>query len=824
MFITQTYSGVVVDQNAPVTGSINWRSAPYNSQTVYQTFWLPNNYEMGTTSIEQRFPDLSGFQVMVSVDVGYDLTATLNYTLDYYVLGSGWTNLTSGVTIGCHVGGQCWFDVIFPESVPMNGSIASSQMRFGITTTSSIGSTLQMPVTTVAPGTYLVGTTTVYANLISEVPYPVEINGVMGFLYNYQGTITYSVQEGVGTLWYTTSSPLLPSGYAYRSDCSTPLLGTGTTASLDFRILSLSADSGTDFLGNGYRSCVIRDSGANTDTGSSHWMSTAQPSSFAVVSRYFDVRPVPSSPVIGVINMATNPSLEYDTYASTTPFAWAANDWGVTRNNLQVVGSWAQNGVQSLRSTSTFTNNAISPTPNSGVISPASGTAGWNAQAGTTYSAECVVNVLSLPGSSSGVTLSLAWYNTVGALISISSSNAATVTGVQVLSINGIVAPATTVYVAVVVSCSGAVAGTLDFILDSVQLTTTPTVVPYFDGDTPGCGWLGQVGHSISTQFADVVPGNSIVIDSVLVDPITPNMAFNVYYSTDDSGDGPTMIEADWEQKLWTRVPQAYVATSRQQYVFPEPIIANYVKLEFTNLPAQTYSSSTFQQPTLYKKFPTWVADYFILQLELPSFVAGLVNVQNDALTFAYNYYLDDLDQSPSSPVALPTDTVALSNYFSQGASGLVDATTLSQINFVMSSFQVPTGSLVNPNSILGSATQQIVGNVGSAPSLTVEVPTPSDVDYSIVSTLQRESVLFDQSMPVMFFFIPCRHTYKELSATFTTGKAYYAGTNDIAFLRSNYATTTDSDLYVESGGDTANALRNDFFSSSDGNWETYAS
>jgi hypothetical protein len=73
-----------------------------------------------------------------------------------------------------------------------------------------------------------------------------------------------------------------------------------------------------------------------------------------------------------------------------------------------------------------------------------------------------------------------------------------------------------------------------------------------------------------------------------------------------------------------------------------------------------------------------------------------------------------------------------------------------------------------------------------------------------------------------MFFFLTCRHAYKEVAANFDTNKAYFAGTNDIEFLRSNYDIVSDQELYIESGVDTFNALRNDFVLDDSGDWYTY--
>jgi hypothetical protein len=82
--------------------------------------------------------------------------------------------------------------------------------------------------------------------------------------------------------------------------------------------------------------------------------------------------------------------------------------------------------------------------------------------------------------------------------------------------------------------------------------------------------------------------------------------------------------------------------------------------------------------------------------------------------------------------------------------------------------------------------------------------------------------VVFEQSLPVMYFFLTCRHGYKELQATFDNNRAYFCAVNEIAFMRNDYTTAADTSLYIESGGDLQNATLNDFTMGSDGNW--YAS
>jgi hypothetical protein len=116
-----------------------------------------------------------------------------------------------------------------------------------------------------------------------------------------------------------------------------------------------------------------------------------------------------------------------------------------------------------------------------------------------------------------------------------------------------------------------------------------------------------------SLYFNTTLPdGTGRVIDKVLVDPETPGVYFTVYYSNED---GVPTTEDEWENKLWTRVPETS-ALSRESHVLPEPIVAKFVKVEFTHLQARSYSPGDFARPTSYKKHPKWVLDYFLARLD----------------------------------------------------------------------------------------------------------------------------------------------------------------------------------------------------------------
>jgi hypothetical protein len=330
--------------------------------------------------------------------------------------------------------------------------------------------------------------------------------------------------------------------------------------------------------------------------------------------------------------------------------------------------------------------------------------------------------------------------------------------------------------------------------------------------------------YAVESIYFDVRDDDDfVVIDSVLIDPGTPNMYVNIYYSTDDEYTSDSMTASDWEQKLWSRVPNIYQVVGRQNYALPAPIHAKYMKLEFVNPQGQSYDPGQFQLPVSYKKFPTWVSNYFLQQYTLPVYTAGTVAVQYDALSLAYDYYLDDLQQLPNQPSGVPsTINTSLGSYFTSPSSNAIDPTTLSQINLMFNSYQSPLGTFVNSNSTLGSVATQLRSNLVDGPVKTAESSSVSFTSLNTVSSLNRDSVLSEQTLPDMYFFITCRHMYKELTATFDYNRAYFFSVNDVAFMRNNYTVISDTPLYIETGADSVNSELCDFVVDGDGIWYSY--
>lgn len=310
--------------------------------------------------------------------------------------------------------------------------------------------------------------------------------------------------------------------------------------------------------------------------------------------------------------------------------------------------------------------------------------------------------------------------------------------------------------------------------------------------------------------------GVPVVIDRVLIDPVTPNVVFHVYYSNDDV-DPTDYTDDQWDNLLWTRVPFTFHARRRETHALPRPISASFVKIEFSHLQAKPYNPGNFQKPVVYKKHPKWVLDYFLLRAEADRtsddrFVAGRVRVTFDALDLAYNYYLDDLRQEPISPIKLINGADNVKNFMTarNDVSDYVDTETMLRIRTTFDEFAIHPG-LFSKTNYLPSV---YAGPQGLAEATTypAEQATPSLVYRgSDVSGVNREPVLFEQDFPLMFFFIDCRHTYRKVLASLSHGRAYFVGIREIQFDRDQYSSEIDTRNYIERLDDTANTSVNDF-------------
>lgn len=334
-----------------------------------------------------------------------------------------------------------------------------------------------------------------------------------------------------------------------------------------------------------------------------------------------------------------------------------------------------------------------------------------------------------------------------------------------------------------------------------------------------GAFWLSGPQPSrfaVVSNYFDVRQGGvAQVVDRILIDPLTPNVFFQVYYSNENV-DPTGFAPEDWDDLLWTHVPATFQARRRETHALPSPISANFIKIEFSHLQARQYAPGDFAKPIAYNKHPKWVLDYFLLRSALDDptddhFVATAVAVTFGALDLAYNYYLDDLRQGPDVPAQLTPDSDSIKSFLGtlDDASDSVDQATLNLINTTLNQWRA-NPSAVGKLDYLPSTYTRATGTTTA--TYPVEGGLTSLVNRdSSVSVLDREPVIVEQGYPVMFFFIECRHVYRKVQATLDQGIAYFVGINEIQFDRDLYSTTADTSLYTDLLSDGINADVNDF-------------
>lgn len=339
----------------------------------------------------------------------------------------------------------------------------------------------------------------------------------------------------------------------------------------------------------------------------------------------------------------------------------------------------------------------------------------------------------------------------------------------------------------------------------------------YFDVRPQSAATYTQVTPGIFVQDPSSLDDDTVVIDSVIVDPVTPGVYFSVYYSVD--GDSPGSTDDEWDQKLWIRVPKTFHLTKKETFNLPKPIIAKYMKIEFTHLQVQSYQAGQFAKPIIYKKHPKWVLDYFLLRLNAQQalesgIIGGAHTVIYDAYDLAYNYYLDDINQAPDTPIEANSSFTQTVNTFlsaSNDVSDQIDPIMLNKISLALQPYQSDPSVFSSGDTLIGTYTKQSVTRTVLANYPVETNSNPNVQNFADTTGLQNQTVIFENDYPVMFFYIDCRHTYREILGSFEFDKAYFVGINQVAFTRDQYQVAFDLDQYNEPAGDLINAERNDF-------------
>lgn len=810
----ENLSGIVVNQNVPPAAPddyIDLASTP----NIYQEFYLPSNYARGTDS-DTVIPPMTGFQFLANVRSGYQDATCLLLQLQYKKFGQAWTTLTQGWAIGAEASGdKVWMTFEFDSPIEITADMLPQMFRVFTFPNSYPYQQTHNVVVQYENGIAYIEDTLYPIKLVPGRRVVTTAANIQGVLYQDPESLAvyYSrMQDPIG-IWYSTPNPLATSFTSARyGDGVTAVTDGGNAVSILFRVLALVGDSGTDFLGNPYRSAVVVNSVDNTSTVSGTvedltWMSKPNPSRFAVESLYYDLRK--EAPVqYGTMNLVKNPSGEVN--ASF----WFDNRDGVTPATVST--AYSTEGSQSLRVTGSSV-GADFP----GLAYGNSSANRIRVRGGKKHSVRLDYKITTLPGSPSSEQVLVRYYDSGGTWLSgqdtVVFTTASPALGTKSKSLAGFTAPSGAVYASILVFVAAVTGAIYDMSVDKVffgEVSTLPSG-GYLDGDYEGYEWTGGANVSESVQLIqNQMIDEPTVVDSILVDPVTPGVFFHVYYTNDvDDTTTPTSPEV-WDNRLWTRVPATFQANRRETHVLPSPITAKFVKVEFSNLQAKSYNPGDFAKPVSYKKHPKWVLDYFAARLNARNALEAklmhkTVGVVFDGYDLAYNYYLDDLSQEPDQPVEISGPDSGLDAFIKSGDTFMdeVDPLTASKIKVAFKPYA---------ENIAGWFTQSLLGQVATQNTPTSGVGSAVPVETSIINSpdilqLRNTEVAFENDLPAMFFFVTCRHKYREVTASFTHNRAYFVGIRQISFARESYSVQHDSDQYLEPSGDLTNIERNDF-------------
>lgn len=321
--------------------------------------------------------------------------------------------------------------------------------------------------------------------------------------------------------------------------------------------------------------------------------------------------------------------------------------------------------------------------------------------------------------------------------------------------------------------------------------------------------WLSQPnpsGFAVEALYLDIRQnGQPAVVDRVTIDPLTPGVYFTLYYSSDPTGPGSD--PGSWDNLLWTPVYQQFQMNRLNTYALSEPITADYVKVEFTQLQARTYDPGQFQLPCTFRKHPKWVLDFFLARFALQELdlLSSAVDITYDALDLAFSYHQGDVAQNPAAPPLSTDPTAQLLGFIDQQASAGADPATLAKIRILFQPFLNTPGQLGDLGSVLGAYTSSVASD-----NYSTEIIQTALANTSIVSNLSREPLLVEKGFPVMFFFAPCRHGYRISQSSFERQIGYFAGVKSLVLHRDSYTGFQDQAQYNEVLGDGLNVLIND--------------
>lgn len=306
--------------------------------------------------------------------------------------------------------------------------------------------------------------------------------------------------------------------------------------------------------------------------------------------------------------------------------------------------------------------------------------------------------------------------------------------------------------------------------------------------------------------------GDPVVVDEIYVDPITYGPHMHFYYSNDDS-------TADWDTKLWVPIPRHYIL-KKGFHELPSSVTLKYLKVEFTNLSPVPYNVPEYPNfhPFTYRKFPTWVQNYFqgvYNGINSTSDLVGVVDeVEIDPIELAFTIPNDRLSSAELTS-AFVTDPNTILQEYVKGVAAQQNLTPEAQqeleseISFRNSfQWQNDLSTELDTNKALSRLLLQMAT---TSSTFGAEDAAPQLLPPSVQSVPDLQEAQDEKFTPMMWFPMTCRHTYQIVRTTRSDKVAYYVGIREIGAYRKDYTQDDDPDSYVEIFGDSQNVSENDF-------------
>jgi len=278
---------------------------------------------------------------------------------------------------------------------------------------------------------------------------------------------------------------------------------------------------------------------------------------------------------------------------------------------------------------------------------------------------------------------------------------------------------------------------------------------------------------------------------------------------------------AQWDYKLWNPINRHY-RLQKGYLNLPNPIVAKYIKLEFTKLTPTPYES--VYNPLLplveFNAYPSWVVAYINDNL---SQVTSLNQLKAEAV----NYNLINTGiQQPNQTLMSDPEPESILDYITSLSTSDITQSAQQEYNSWFAP-NAPSSSIKTPSN---QTPQVYTNNLYQEDSLftTVQNPNPLGQVYSgansgALSNYSQEialnaptvgpitarsdsAIIKEKNYPDLWFPRICRHAYQVVQTQRDNKLAYSVAIQNVAFYKKDRSIPTNDVFYFETLADISNA------------------